>query len=467
MTKILVLDDELLVLETITGILQGEGYTVESGRQTESVLQRIAEFQPDLVTLDLRFGEDEMAGVKIIQQIRGRYSQEQLPIIVISGRGDAVKLKQLLSQGLDDYIYKPFKSEELLEKVQTSLTKRRPPKENYRELGDAEIVGGPAIMDLMLKVERRAKSQQDTLILGENGTGKDLFAKLYHQLSPRRDRPFYHINCPAIPATLFEAEIFGREKGSYSSAVFTKGKIEEAAGGIAFFNEIGELDLGVQAKLLHLFDSDQKTFCRVGGNEEIKLDVIVIAATNRNLEQMVEEGRFRQDLFYRLKTEPIVLPPLRQRREDIPLLVNYFIKKYNQKYQKNVQFAAAVADRIASLPLDGNVRELEKGIAVGVGNCRGSSLSWEDFAGFFTPAPSGTARPLDTQDLYHLDYPAMKEIIKDKAEQMEKDYLLHHLAQNGNNPAQTAVKLKIKNPRYIYERMRLLHIKWDQARDTK
>lgn len=462
MTKILVLDDELLVLETITGILEGEGYVVESGRQTEGVLQRIIDFKPDLVTLDLRFGEDEMAGVKIIRQIRGQYSQAQLPIIVISGRGDAVKLKQLLSQGLDDYIYKPFKSEELLEKIQTSLGKRLRPSEPGHVRPDAEIIGGQTIMDMMLKVERRARAQLDTLILGENGTGKDLFAKLYHQLSPRRDRPFYHINCPAIPPTLFEAEIFGQEKGSHSGALFHKGKIEEAAGGIAFFNEIGELDLGVQAKLLHLFDAEKKTFCRVGGNEEIKLDVVVIAATNRNLEQMVKEGRFRQDLFYRLKTDPILLPPLRQRREDIPLLIDYFIKKHNRKHHKNVApMTAAMAERIAALPLAGNVRELEKGIEVGVGNCRGTSLAWEDFADFFDLEPSRPPQPDTGQEFYGMDYSGMKEFAKGKAEQLEKDYLLYHLARNGNNPTQTAIKLKIKNPKYIYERMRLLKIKMD------
>ncbi|MEW6517231.1 MAG: sigma-54 dependent transcriptional regulator [candidate division FCPU426 bacterium] len=463
MTKILVLDDEVLVLETITGILQGEGYTVESSRQTEGVLQRIADFNPDLVTLDLRFGDDEMAGVKVIQQIRGKYSREQLPIIVISGRGDAVKLKQLLKQGLDDYIYKPFKSEELLEKVQTSLARRQPSRENGRERIDTEMIGGQAIMDLMLKLERRAKAQLDTLILGENGTGKDMFAKLYHQLSPRQDQPFYHINCPAIPPTLFEAEIFGREKGAYSGAVFSRGKIEEAAGGIAFFNEIGELNLDVQAKLLHLFDTEKKTFCRVGGNQPIELDVIVIAATNRNLEQMVKEGRFRQDLFYRLKTEPIVLPPLRQRREDIPLLIDYFIKKYNQRFRKNIQPAApSLAARISKLELSGNVRELEKGLEVAVGNCRGNNLAWEDFADFFPSHPDTLPQPGGEKSIYELDYLAMREYVKGKTEELEKDYLQYHLAQNGFNPTQTAVKLNMKNTKYIYERMRLLNIKLNE-----
>jgi two component, sigma54 specific, transcriptional regulator, Fis family len=278
-----------------------------------------------------------------------------------------------MKKGAYDYLTKPFDLEELKVKVKKAielkeLTENAPKfeKDENKYISDEIVGNSPKMQEVFKQIGKVAESDATVLIRGESGTGKELVAKAIHHHSNRKNKPFIVVNCAAIPETLLESELFGHEKGAFTDAYARRiGKFEQAQDGTIFLDEIGDMSLNLQAKLLRILQ--EKTFSRVGGNETIVSNARVLAATNRNLEKLVETGEFREDLFYRLNVVTIWLPPLRERKEDIPLLVDYFVAKYAEKYKKDVR---GVSKEVLELFLDydwpGNVRELENAVARGV-----------------------------------------------------------------------------------------------------
>ncbi|MBN1594487.1 sigma-54-dependent Fis family transcriptional regulator [candidate division FCPU426 bacterium] len=461
MARILILEDKINVVDMLKGIFEDEGYIVDYSLSAEEVMGKISSFGPDLITLDISFSDEkDTIGIAILEQIRQAYpSKEELPVIVISGTLDAPKMKRLLELGINDYFRKPIDdNEKLIEKIKNSLSSVMVDK-TFPEGDDIWMVGeSPKIVEIMMDISNAAQFQSDLLIMGATGTGKEVVAKIYHQLSPRKDKPLVAIECTSIPKELFETIIFGYEPGAHSMAAKLKpGRIEGAKGGIVFFDEIGELTLDHQSKLLRLLQ--ERTFCRVGSNKEEPLDAIILAATNRPLWQRVKEGKFREDLYFRLKSNYIELPPLRERLEDIPILCEHFIKKYNAKKKKRiVGLANDVLNKFKTYLWKGNVRELEKCIECGFTNCKGDVIKLPDVERFFQDGifkEEDVSLPAFDKNMKYDDF---KKFLKSLTDKVESAYYSHHLQVNHNNKTQTADFLGIKRQMLsqILERLGLL-----------
>jgi len=328
MGRLLVVDDNQDIVQTYQEIFEQEEFEVKSSDDPVQAIELVTSFNPDLLILDIDLKGDGInrSGVDILHKVRQSKSKDELPIIVISGVGDTSLLIELLQQGASDYEVKPvddYKS--LLDKIKR-LTNKPSSQPRSDQAPAQDLIAGKSkfMMNLTKSIYSLAQSECDTLILGETGTGKDLVARVYHRLSPRQKKAFYLIDCTKISSSLFEAELFGYVPGAFSDAKqLKKGLIEEANGGIAFLNEIGDMPLEQQAKLLTLLET--KSITRVGSTAPIKLDIVILAATNQDLKTMVEQGHFRKDLYYRLFNHVIINPPLRDHLEDLPLLVDQFI----------------------------------------------------------------------------------------------------------------------------------------------
>jgi len=358
--KILIIDDELHIRRTLTSLLNDQGYEVSSIDNGEMALKYVNENHIDMIFLDVMLpGID---GIEILKRIKE--SKPLITVVMISGHADlsiAVKATKL---GAYDFLEKPFKAEKVLLSAKNVLQKLKIENEisQLKKLVDLEynIVGQThAMRELNNSVRKAAPSDGRILILGENGTGKELIAREIHEHSKRADKPFIKLNCAAIPKELIESELFGYEKGAFTGAEKRKtGLIEEANKGTLFLDEVGDMSLDTQAKLLRVLQENE--FKRVGGNESIKFDVRVVSATNKNLENMIVNGDFREDLYFRLNVIPIRVPPLRERIDDIPLLADYFLKTYsirNEKKTKKINEAGKLVLKNYNWP--GNVRELK------------------------------------------------------------------------------------------------------------
>jgi DNA-binding NtrC family response regulator len=357
-----IVDDDAAIRELLSFIVTEAGYEVDAFSSGAEVLARSGQ-PPAAVLLDLMMpGVD---GVAVLKEINRRYPQ--LPVIMITADNDIQRAVEVTKLGAYDYLVKPVDKERLLTTLDRALSHGTLEKEVARlkgELSDRyhlrNIVGSSAAMRKVYdQVEKVLESEITVFIAGESGTGKELVAKAIHYASLRSDGPFIDVNCAAIPEGLQESELFGHEKGAFTGALATHpGKFEQASGGTIFLDEIGEMSPSAQARLLRVLQ--ERVLQRVGGTETIDLDVRVISASNRDLAQMVEAGTFRQDLFYRLVVFPITLPPLRDRREDIPLLVEHFLDKYARDAGKKVTRVEPKAmEALASHGWPGNVRELE------------------------------------------------------------------------------------------------------------
>ncbi|MDZ4340031.1 MAG: sigma-54 dependent transcriptional regulator, partial [candidate division NC10 bacterium] len=317
---ILVIDDEPNILKVIEDILTDEGYRVRTAHSGEVALAEVKRTPPDLVILDIWL--PGMDGLQVLDLLKGMLPET--PVIMISGHGTIETAVRAVKMGAYDFIEKPPTIERTLLAVRHALEQQRLLRENQALRQHLErryeIVGeGPAIQRILKQVESVAPSHGRILIRGESGTGKELIARAIHQASLRRDKPFVEVNCAAIPDELIESELFGHEKGAFTGALTARrGKFELADGGTIFLDEVGDMSLRTQAKVLRVLQ--EQTFERVGGTEPIRVDVRVIAASNKDLEDETRGGRFREDLYYRLNVIPIEVPPLRDRPEDIPLL---------------------------------------------------------------------------------------------------------------------------------------------------
>ena len=362
--KILIVEDEKLLRMTLRERLGREGYEVLEADMGARGLEILHAEEPDLVLLDYRL--PDMTGIDVLRQIRDLHLDTTVILLTAySSIGSAVEAMKL---GAHDYLNKPVDFDDLTATIAkaletTSLRRevRRHRGEQERLYGITNIVGGSqAIQSVLIMIRKVAESAASTvLIRGESGTGKDLVAKAIHYTSDRADKPFINITCTAIPEPLLESELFGHERGAFTDAKqMKKGLLEAANGGTVFLDEIGDMGLALQSKMLRFLED--KTFRRVGGAQDIQVDVRVIGATNRDLERAVREERFREDLYYRLKVIPIYLPSLKERKEDIPDLVNHFLDRFNREFKKNTTSVTPGAmECLVAYHWPGNIRELK------------------------------------------------------------------------------------------------------------
>lgn len=362
MPRILIVDDEDSVCQMLRDVLEDEGYRVEIALDGHEALRKMKSLDVDAVLLDIRMpGLDGMQVLKLAQE-----AGITVPVVLITAYGTTETAIQAMKLGAFDYVLKPFNIEELLMTIKKAVEMERLASELAalrQELSDQvppeEMIGrSPVMQEVYKSIGKVADSNVTVLILGESGTGKELVARAIHRNSRRHQGPFVKINCAAIPENLLESELFGYEKGAFTGALTRKlGKFELAHRGTIFLDEISEIKPATQAKLLRVLQ--EKEFERVGGTDTIKVDVRILAATNKNLEEMVREGLFREDLYFRLNVVSIVLPPLRERREDIPLLVDHFLKKYASELQKEIKgFSPEALKLLKEYDWPGNVREL-------------------------------------------------------------------------------------------------------------
>ncbi len=365
--KVLIVDDEKLIRWSVRRQMEEWGYTALEAESGTGGLAQIRAEAPDLILLDVRL--PDLSGIEVLREIK--QNNLSIPVIMITGDPQLDDIKTAIKLGALDFVKKPLDFDELQISIANAIdrSRLRSERDNLRDevkkrSGYHEVIGkSPRVIELMNFVRKVAASEASTvLIQGESGTGKDLVAKAIHYESVRAEKPFVAINCSAIPETLMEAELFGHERGAFTDAkAQKKGLFEIADGGTLFLDEIGEMSIYLQAKLLRVLED--QTIRRIGGVKDIGVDIRVIAASNRDLEQGVRDGTFRQDLFYRLSIIPIFIPPLRHRKEDILPLVEFFIERYNFRFRKNIKGITPEArDLLLQYDWPGNVRELKNAI---------------------------------------------------------------------------------------------------------
>lgn len=362
--KILVVDDEKLLRWSIDQNLSKEGYSVMTAEKGLEGLSLFKEEAPDITLLDIHL--PDVSGITVLEGIK-EINPHAL-VVMITAFGDIQTAVKTIKLGAYDFVEKPFNMEKLkilIEKALETVSLRKEVSEFRKQIsskfGFDSIIGDSEQMkDIFNLISKVSRSDASTVLLqGESGTGKDLVAKVIHYQSARAEKPFMEINCTALPDTLVESELFGYEKGAFTDAkAMKKGLFELADGGTVYLDEIGDMPPSTQAKLLKIIEN--KSFKRIGGTKDIEVDIRIVTATNRNLEEEMQKGNFREDLFYRLKVIPILLPPLRERPQDITLLVKFFIDEFNREFKKNVRGIAADAEKcFIEYPWPGNVRELK------------------------------------------------------------------------------------------------------------
>jgi two-component system nitrogen regulation response regulator NtrX len=363
MARILVVDDEQGIRHVLTQLFEYEDHEVRAASGGAEAIDLYRDFRPDLTFLDVKMAR--MDGLETLTRIRE--SDPAAVVVMMSGHGTINTAVEATRRGAFDFLEKPLDTERLLIVLRNALSQQGLQAENARLRGEVEsrhqIVGRSfALRQVLDRVEKVAPTDARVLVTGENGTGKELIARAVHRLSPRADGPFIEVNCAAIPSELIESELFGHMKGSFTGAVEDRaGKFELADGGTLFLDEIGDMSLAAQAKVLRALQEGIIT--RVGGAKPIKVDVRVLAATNKDLEEEIKGGRFREDLFYRLNVIPLHVPPLRERREDIPMLVQHFVDTIaKESALKPRQLTDDAVGRLQRMDWPGNVRELRNTI---------------------------------------------------------------------------------------------------------
>jgi two-component system nitrogen regulation response regulator NtrX len=437
--EILVVDDEKNIRGSLEGILKDEGYRVRAVATAEELLKQVGQALPDLVILDVWL--PGMDGLQALEELKQLYSE--LPVIMISGHSTVEAAVKATKLGAYDFIEKPLSLEKTVLAVRNALDRQRLELEN-RALRQTleeryEIVGeSPAIQALRVQIQSAAPSHGRVLIRGESGTGKELIARAIHRQSLRKDKPLVEVNCAAIPDELIESELFGHEKGAFTGATTKRrGKFELGDGGTIFLDEVGDMSVKTQAKVLRVLQ--EQTFERVGGTEIIMVDVRVIAASNKPLEEEIQKGNFREDLFYRLNVIPFDVPPLRERAEDIPLLANYFLLLFSQEYGKRKKtLSRAAMDLLLQHPWPGNVRELRNVMERMVIMVPGDTIQDTDVS------PSLRVRPgLASETAVEADV-LWDGPLRDARDRFERQYILRRLKDAHWNITRTAERLGIE-----------------------
>jgi two-component system response regulator PilR (NtrC family) len=452
-SRILVVDDEESIREFLDIMLRKEGYEVTLAEDGARAIDLLKKKTFDLVISDLQM--PQVTGMELLKHVRDNFPD--LLFMMITAFGTTETAVEAMKMGAYDYITKPFKIDEVRIVIGNALKSKNLEVENRvlkKELGKENsfqnIVGNSESMHRIFDLVRRvSQAPTNVLITGESGTGKEVVAKAIHYNGPLKDRPFVTINCGAIPENLMESEMFGHKKGSFTGAVVDKsGLFEVADGGTLFLDEVGELPLSIQVKLLRAIQ--ERIIRRVGATDDIKVEVRIIAATNRDLEKMVNEGGFRQDLYYRLNVIQIKTPSLRERRDDIPLLANHFLKKYNDRLGKNIGAISQEAmEMMKKYDYPGNVRELENIIERTVALEAGSTILPESLPPFVN-TPSGRKMASSQEIEIGPEGIDLDKIIG----QIEKELLIKaiHVANGTKKRAAKLLNISFRSMRYRVEK---------------
>lgn len=441
-TRILVVDDEEAIRGVLSASLKDEGYLVETAEDGNSALQAISQFRPNIVLLDIWMPGD-IDGIEVLR--RAKVNAPSCHFIMMSGHGTIETAVKSTKLGAWDFVEKPLSIDKISILIQNILNFQSERNEKLALLSKlrrniALIGDSPAMKDLKQMISRVAPTQSWVLITGENGTGKELVAQNIHYLSSRASRPFVDINCAAIPSELIESELFGYEKGAFTGADRQKkGRFDHAHGGTLFLDEIGEMSPEAQAKLLRILQ--EKKFQRVGGSETIEVDVRVIAATNRNLENDIKAGRFREDLYHRLNVIPVHMPSLKERKEDIAALVNHFGETFVREggYGKKI-FSDQAYDRMQGYGWPGNVRELRNFVERLYILTPGDFVDVHDLK--IAGLQSDTGGQFNTESSFR----------KARAE-FEKEFLIQKINENGGNISKTAEAIGLERS-YLHRKIK-------------
>jgi len=454
--RVLVVDDEKAMLLALKGLLGKEGYQVETATSGEEALRRIETGSFHVVITDLSM--DGTSGMQVLEHARN--VDPDLAVIMITAHGSEKTAVQAMKLGAADYLPKPFDNDELrivvhrvMETVLLRRDHRRLLAQVHEVFGFEQLVGRSAAMQRVFEViEKIADADVTVLIRGESGTGKELVANALHYRSPRRSRAMVKMNCAALSRELVESELFGHERGAFTGASARReGKFEAADGGTLFLDEVGDMPLETQAKLLRAIQ--EKEFERVGGNAPIRVDVRLIAATNQDLEAAVRAGRFREDLYYRLRVVELAIPPLTERREDIPLLVDHFLKEAANRFHRDVKPLTGEALRACvEREWKGNVRELRSAIEQALLLAPGAEITPADLSG---AATATTAPSLPTP----VSFREAKERV---VEAFERDFLLDALRRHGGNVTKAAEEVGMYRQNF-QQKMRELGITVEDA----
>lgn len=442
--KILIIDDEPDFLRVLDSYFSYENLEVHTAGSAEAGLNLIAQTQFDAVVTDMAMPQG-MSGLSLLKEIR--QNDPILPIILMTGVGTIESAVEAIQIGAFHYVTKPFdpKSLGLLLRraIESGQMHRRLVQKDVAVDQEGSMVIGHSrkIRDILMTIEKVADSDAPVLLLGETGTGKSVFARRIHEKSIRRDKPFVTIDCAALAETLLESELFGHVKGAFTGAVSAKrGLLEEAQGGTAFLDEIGEIPPSTQVKLLRAVQEQE--IKPVGGTQSVRIDTRFISATSRNLDQDTKQGRFREDLYFRLAVIPLSMPPLRERLEDLPKFVGQFVSIFNRRYKKNVtRIDPGVMRALMGLPWKGNIRELENTLERAVLLADGNTITWDLLCFQTTPKVAVEAEK---------EQPALS--LKEVVEDAEKSAIRQALEESGDNRTLAAKRLGIAR-RTLYDKM--------------
>ncbi len=451
---ILIADDEQAVRSSLERLLEFESYRVVQAADGPSALDLVRDRPVDLVLLDIKM--PGMDGLEVLSQLH--HEHPQLPVVIISGHGTIQTAVEATRLGAFDFIEKPIDADRILLVIRNGLAQRRLLRENVSLKAEVRqrtrIVGQhPEMLRILETVKKVAAANVRVLIMGENGTGKEMIARALHETSPRVDEPFVEVNCAAIPEELIESELFGHERGAFTGAVARRiGRFEMADGGTLFLDEVGDMSMSAQAKVLRVLQ--ESVFERVGGTETMRVDVRVIAASNKELLKASREGRFREDLYYRLNVVPVTVPPLRERSSDIPLLTEHFLQQSARELgQAPKKMSKAAMEALKEYSWPGNVRELKNLVERLVILTSASTIDVADLP-MLAPVEGGEGRYFDLES-----YVAFKDAV-------EKDYFERKLRLYGHNVSKTARKLGMQRSN-LYKKLEKYGIAYKRAREDE
>jgi DNA-binding NtrC family response regulator len=461
---ILVVDDEKNIRRTLRMVLEGAGFNTLEASSAEECLDTLAANEIDLLILDVRL--PKMSGIEALERIRNEPETRKLPVLMVSGHASLAEAVQAVQLGATDFFEKPLDRDRVLVSVRNALKTWQLQREVEQLRADVEhryeMIGESQVMrSLFAQLEKVAPTNGRVLIFGESGTGKELVARAIHRLSPRADKPFIKVNCAAIPAELIESELFGYERGAFTGAQGRKkGMFELANSGTLFLDEIGDMSANAQAKVLRALQSGE--ISRVGSEKTIAVDVRVLAATNKDLEVEVKDGRFREDLFFRLNVVPIVSPPLRERKTDIPLLAKGFLREFsleNGLRQKPID--DEVLQALSQRPWPGNVREL-RNVVERMAILSGDRISMDDLPaeGVLSEVRRESEPPTDLPST--LDEAGERLTLREYRSRAEKEYILRTLDEVGWNISRAATILGVERTN-LHKKMRSYGIRREEG----